>query len=173
MVALQGLGGSDRVVLTWDAATAVRNAWLQVTVLASPADTGLLADDVFYFGHFTGDVNDAVSPGFVTAADLTAIRNHPRGVNNPAGIDNRYDINRDAAVDAVDLILARNNVDSPLDALAMISPPMAAAAPPPLLQGISGEPMVPSDWFDGEEPSAKQTDTTGDPLLIDLLLASQ
>ena len=54
-------------------------------------------------------------PGWVTAADLIAIRNHPHGPSNPAGIENRYDINKDTLVDATDLILARNAVTDPLD----------------------------------------------------------
>ena len=54
-----GLRGSDRVTITWDDA-AVKNAWLQVTVLANQR-TGVPADDVFCFGNLVGETGDAAS----------------------------------------------------------------------------------------------------------------
>ena len=71
-----GINDSDGYHTTWPAHT-IENTWLQVTVKWG-ANTGLAEDDVFYFGNRVGDVGDEDSPGMVTAADLVAIRNHPR-----------------------------------------------------------------------------------------------
>ena len=136
-----GIDGSDRVTLVW-ANGVIRNTWLEVTVLAGE-NTGLIEDHVFYFGsavgEVTGGVRDLRSGGaagsgdprlalegarlaLVNAADLIAIRDNPRGAANPAGVDCPFDVNRDMRVDAVDLILARNNATSPLAALRLIAP---------------------------------------------------
>ena len=48
-----GQDGADRITLIW-ADNAIRNSWLQVTVLATDA-TGLAANDVFYFGNAVGE----------------------------------------------------------------------------------------------------------------------
>ena len=116
-----GRGGSDRVVLTWPDSP-VRNTWLQVTVLSSGSNTGLLEDDVFYFGNTIGKTVDGVGSVLVNAADVITIRDNPRGEKNPVSIDHPYDVNRDKFVDAVDLILARNNTAGPLAALQLIAP---------------------------------------------------
>ena len=61
--------------------------------------------------------------GMLSAADVIAARGNPHGPSNPAGVANRYDFNRDGAVDALDLILARANATSPLSALRLITVP--------------------------------------------------
>ena len=134
-----GRGGSDRLVITWTA-DAPKNTWLKVTV---PADgnTGLPAADVFYFGNAPGEVTSALgasfpTPPLVNAADVIAIRDNPRGPQNPADINNPHDINRDRAVDATDMILARNHATSPLSALRLIAL-AEAAAPAPMGEGES------------------------------------
>ena len=48
-----GTGGSDRVTIIWDD-NAIEKQWLQVTVKATD-NTGLVADDVFYFGNAVGE----------------------------------------------------------------------------------------------------------------------
>ena len=140
-----GRGGSDRLVITW-AENAPKNTWLEVTVPGGgtheTTTTGLAADDVFYFGSAIGEVTalgaglptppTAGLPGLalVSAADVIAIRDNPRGEANPASIDDPFDINRDRAVDALDLILARDNATGPLSALRLIEPALPAPAPP-------------------------------------------
>ena len=52
-----GTGGSDRVTLTW-ADGAIINTWLEVRVKATPA-TGLVNDNVFYFGNAIGETGVA------------------------------------------------------------------------------------------------------------------
>jgi hypothetical protein len=97
-------GGVTPVDLTWPDHT-IENTWLQVTVLAD-ADTGLAANDVFYFGNLVGKVPDTSSPEQVTAIDLVTIQNNIVGT---ATITNPYDINRDGSVDAEDLVFAQKN----------------------------------------------------------------
>ena len=130
-----GVADSIRVDLAWDDGSIV-DTWLEVTVLAN-GNTGLPADHVFYFGSVVGEVTgvgdlrsgDSAGSGgprraatLVNAADVVAIRDRSRGESNPAPIDDPFDVNRDRAVDALDLILARNNAASPLSAVRLITP---------------------------------------------------
>ena len=129
-----GTDQSDRVVVAFDDYQ-ITNTWLRVTVESGSA-TGLEQPDVFYFGNAVGETgNDALGACLPTvvltnAADVVAVRDNPRGPSNPASIDNRFDVNRDGHVDAVDIILARNNAGGPLSAL-------------PLLRPVAGEPQSP------------------------------
>ena len=163
-----GIGGSDRIEIRW-ADNTIRNTWLEISVIGAPATTGLPADDVFYFGHAIGEVTalgaglptpqsppTAGLPGLalVNAADVIAIRDNPRGAANPASIDDPFDVNRDRAVDALDLILARNNATGPLSALRLIETALPAPAPPG-----EGEPAL------GTGPSAKAHTASLDALM--------
>ena len=129
-----GVDGADRIVIAWPDAH-VAGRWLEVTVRAT-ANTGIPEDDVFYFGNIPGETTAFAAVGadlpampLVNAADVVAIRDNPRGTANAAAIDNAFDVNRDMRVDAIDLVLARNRATSPLAALPLIAPTVAAAAP--------------------------------------------
>jgi len=111
----EGAGGSDRVTITWPDG-AIANQWLRVTVLATPR-TGLIADDVFYFGHAAGESGDSSGDARVNAIDALMARNNPRTLTDPAPINFPYDYNRDARVNASDLLVARSNQTHLLDAL--------------------------------------------------------
>ena len=113
----EGTGGSDRVVLTWPAGT-IRNTWLEVRVVAN-ANTGLLEDDLFYFGNLTGDVT---GDGLTNATDFAAVRANPAGFLNPATVDNLFDLDRDGRVNAADLLLVRDHAAGLHAALTMITP---------------------------------------------------
>jgi PKD repeat protein len=122
-----GVGSSDRVTLTWrdnDPASpaanrAVKNGWLEVTVLAD-ARTGLPQADVFAFGNLTGETGDAVTPMGVSAADLGGVK---RNLNTTVGVSNSYDFNRDGKVNALDLGIAKASLNRSL-----AQPPSIAAA---------------------------------------------
>ena len=116
----EGDDGGDRIVLTWPDET-IRNTWLEVTVRATAA-TGLAVDEVLYYGNAIGETGNASTNALVTAADVIAIRDNPRGAGNRADVINPHDINRDAQVNATDLIFARNGATSPFDALRLITP---------------------------------------------------
>ena len=106
-----GVDQSDRIVLTLPDGLA--NTWLEVTVKAT-ANTGLDEDDVFYFGNVVGETGGSDTNMLVNAADTIGVRDNPRGRWNPAGIGNPFDVNRDRAVDALDVVLVRNSATSPL-----------------------------------------------------------
>ena len=112
-----GIGGSDRVTLTW-ADGAATNRWLQVTVRAN-ARTGLAAPDTFYFGNAPGETGDRSSRAEVGPADIIRTR---RAFGGGASPSNRYDHNRDGRVDFFDMLVVRRNLGRGLQ---LIAPPAA------------------------------------------------
>ncbi|RME77006.1 MAG: hypothetical protein D6776_00255, partial [Planctomycetota bacterium] len=116
-----GAGGSDRVYLTWSDASAVKRAWLQVRVRAG-ARTGLLADDVFYFGNAIGEVGDSGWHALVNATDATATMANQRSPFSPAAIDDPYDHNRDRKVNATDVSIVQSNYTTFFNMLRLIQP---------------------------------------------------
>ncbi|MBN2476320.1 MAG: lamin tail domain-containing protein [Pirellulales bacterium] len=129
-----GQGGSDRVTIIWPD-YAISKQWLQVTVLAN-ADTGLLSDDVFYFGNAVGEAGNSTLDAKVNATDMLLARNNPRNFLNPAPIDFHADFNRDARVNATDMLIARNNQTNFLNALRLITVPGVKAAESAALDAV-------------------------------------
>jgi len=72
-----GAAGSNRVQITW-ADGAIKDEWLQVTVVAD-GNTGLAANDVFYFGNAVGSTGAATTSAKVTATDQILVRNNTMG----------------------------------------------------------------------------------------------
>jgi O-glycosyl hydrolase len=101
-----GVGGSDRVTITWDD-NVIQNQWLQVTVKAD-ANTGLAAVDVFYFGNAIGESGDNPANAVVDYQDELGSRTHKSGIPI-APISSPYDYNRDGRINATDDIIARHN----------------------------------------------------------------
>ena len=135
-----GAYGSDRIVLTWPDGL-LQNTWLQVTVRGDAAEIGLADDDIFYFGSAVGETGNSNTDTLVNAADVIGVRDHPRGLLNPAPITDPFDFNRDRQVDAVDLIVARNNATGPISALRLFTTPPAAAPLQPG-EGASNAPRL-------------------------------
>jgi len=121
-----GVDNSDRVTITW-VDDAIRNQWLQVTMLANEF-TQLAEQDVFYFGNAVGEAGNSDTNSFVTVADLLLARNNPRSFLDPAPVGFPYDYNRDGRVNSTDVLLARNNQTGFLNSLQLISAPPRAAA---------------------------------------------
>jgi hypothetical protein len=122
----EGVDGSDRVTIAWTDG-AIRNTWLQVTVLVS-ARTGLAAPDVFYFGHLTGDAADTRAGAAsiaVDARDEAAIRRHLS--RNPVKVTSVYDLNKDGVVSNTDYLMMRRAIGTSLPMLAAPAAPSAAA----------------------------------------------
>jgi len=119
-----GVNGSDRVTLTWPAAIAVKNGWLQVTVKAN-ADTGLSAPDTFYVGNLVGETADTSTPR-VNAIDVTETR---AALGKPALITSRFDFDRNGVVNATDMKYVRSNQ---LARLYQFAAPAPAAASVPV-----------------------------------------
>ena len=102
-----GAEGSDRVTLAWSG-TGVRNGWLRVTVLPTPA-TGLNAPDTFFFGNLAGFTGRAGDP-IVRALDFSATRRAAGLVGKPAGLSSAYDHDRNGRVDSADALVTRGNL---------------------------------------------------------------
>jgi hypothetical protein len=81
-----GVNGSDRVTVTW-ANKAIDAQWLQVTVRAN-VNTGLVTDDVFYFGNLSGDIN---LDGQVNNVDLDIIILNWSSTSKPADWNAPFD----------------------------------------------------------------------------------
>ena len=125
-----GAAGSARLSVTWSGG-AIRNTWLRVVVKPTMR-TGLRTDDVFYFGNLVGDTGGVGTPR-VDARDLATTR-AAVGKATAAAL-NTYDFNRDGRVNALDVILVRNNQRR---ALPLFTAPLAAAAAP----AAAGETVV-------------------------------
>ncbi len=119
----EGVDRTDRVTITWPDG-AIRNQWLQVTVLPD-ANTGLLQPDVFYYGNAVGESGNSGGDAKVNAFDMLAARDNQRTFLDPAPIDMNYDYDRNARVDATDMLIARNNTTHFLNALRLITVPAA------------------------------------------------
>jgi hypothetical protein len=114
---------ADRVTLTFPDG-AIRNTWLEVTVLPGER-TGLLAPQTFYFGNLVGDTGegdtgDGTATLRVNALDLGAMK---RELNRASDLTGRFDFNRDGKVNALDLGIVRSNLNR---SLAAAAPPVAA-----------------------------------------------
>jgi hypothetical protein len=126
-----GVGGTDRVTLTWPdynpaaanpLAQAVAKRWLQVNVGAT-GNSGLSVPDTFYFGNAIGESGDNALNAFVDATDVAGARDNPRGFANPAPINFRFDYNRDRFVDTLDMAVARDNPTGFASSLRLVTPP--------------------------------------------------
>lgn len=116
----QGLNGSDRITLIWTD-HAIEQQWLQVTVKAT-ARTGLVENDVFYFGNAVGETGNDPSNAEVNSGDRTAIRDAPKGFLHSADLSDRFDLNRDRRVNAIDMGIARDHRAVGGDALRLVRP---------------------------------------------------
>ncbi len=106
-----GAAGSSRVKIEF-ADQAIRNTWLRVTVLAN-SNTGLAANDVFYFGNaiadiYIGNVGTPISIR-TNATDTSAVRQNQSTGANSVSVTNIYDVNKDGRVNATDTSIVRQN----------------------------------------------------------------
>jgi hypothetical protein len=134
-----GVGGSARVRISFPDNT-LQNTWLRVEVLAN-TNTGLVSNDVFYFGNIIGDLNvgNVLKRIRVNALDISAVRNNFAEVANSS---NPYDLNRDGRVDGQDVAIVRNN-QQPSGIVALIS-----AVPPLGRSSIAAPRVLNPKWDD-------------------------
>jgi len=150
----EGVGGADRVTIVWPdydpsdpEDTAVANAWLQVTMLATP-NTGLAAPEVFYWGSAIGDSGYGNAPG-VAAGDvydgIAAMLNPHDAAADPAAIDDFADYNRDSAVNQLDVEAVRQlRPDLDVGPLRLIEAPPVSAVPAQQLGDVAEVPLPPA-----------------------------
>ena len=101
----QALTAPMRIDLTW-ADGAIVNSWLQV-VFGKRAHTRTAANDTFYIGNAIGESGDSSTNANVDSADETAAHNNPHLFLHPAAIGDPTDFNRDGLVNATDILLMR------------------------------------------------------------------
>jgi len=130
---------NDRIELVW-ADNAIKDRWLEVIVKAN-AITGLVAQDVFFYGNMPGDTNDDPSGDFKTidANDQFNIKTAAADPNNTGlyftyalstAISNLWDINRDGDVNASDQFAAKQYSLSPYGQLDTINIPIGGPFAP-------------------------------------------
>ena len=127
-----GIGGSDRVTITWADGSLV-NQWLQVNV-KSTSRTGLEASDVFYFGNLQGESANGIDAR-VNSTDQAAVRNE--AIRQPAGATraSNTDHNRDTLIDTADEWIAARGTTA-MAALRTLVAPMPAGVVEPGRQQI-------------------------------------
>jgi len=153
-----GDNGSDRITLIFPDGTFTKT-WLQVTIKAT-ANTGLVTDDVFYFGNAVGETGDNPSNANVNAFDTGGVRDNPRNFLNPASVENVYDVNKDSFVNAFDFGLARDNATGLLNSLKLIAVPSALTSPDQVVNTESIDTTV--DVLAESKPMAVSKETSVD-----------
>jgi hypothetical protein len=145
-----GASGTGRVTLVLPD-NAVRNTWLQVTVLATPR-TGLSAPHTFYFGHLAGESGGS-GPWAVDARDQVRVRTSFGAAD--ADPTHPADFNRDRLVNALDLLTTRSNMRRGLRQLtapeapagaASVTPSSAVPPAPPTVERLSAPPDRRRAW---------------------------
>lgn len=120
-----GIDGSTRVTLIWGD-FALQNKWLRVTLKGGAgSNSGLLADDQFYFGSNVGEAGDTPGDAKVNATDELAARFAAAPV---VPITHRADFNRDGKVDGADVAIVRGNNTGFQNQLKLIQVPGGVAA---------------------------------------------
>lgn len=117
----QGVLGSDRVEIIW-ADGAIRNLWLEVTVLAN-GNTGLAAADAFYFGNRVGNAGGGLLNLHTDSKDALAVIN--RVLKSPDGYpiaaaNDPHDVNRDGRINSQDLLIIFNEIGARNTALTIL-----------------------------------------------------
>jgi hypothetical protein len=109
VVAGGGVGGSDRVIVTW-ATGAICNTWLEVQVLAN-TNTGLAYTDVHFWGNKAGDSGTATPATTLSTTTTDSLQVFASlGGNKP--ITDLRDYNRDGQVSTIDSLLVFANLGS-------------------------------------------------------------
>ena len=121
----EGVDGSDRITVILPNGS-VTNEYLQVRVLAN-ANTGLVQDDVFYFGSIVGETGNS-SDTFVSAGDISGVEANLSGLFSES-IENPFDINRDGFVSAGDVSAIQANLTG-LFAVPLITAPVDSGNQP-------------------------------------------
>jgi len=153
-----GSGGSTRIEFVWNRSDAVKNAWLQIGVLAG-SDTNLAAGDTFYFGNAIGEIGNSPFDAKVTAVDVILTRvNAANGV----GETDPYDINRDGNVDVNDENIALAHETTVLNAMQLITAPAAFSLVPADESAHPGSPGV------GSAPPAITDSALSSPVIADV-----
>ena len=109
------------MTIIW-ADNAIQKQWLQVRVKAN-ANTGLAADDVFYFGNSVGETGNSTVKHVRGRHGLRGRARPSEELPEPVPVDYPYDIDKNSFVDGTDLAIVRDNSTNFLTALKLIVAP--------------------------------------------------
>ncbi len=139
-----GIGGSDRVELTWTDGS-ITDEWLEVTVRADTS-TGLNAPYTFFYGSQIGNSNtgNTRTTAFVTSTDEDAVRSHS-GTATLTNVNAPYDFNRDGFVNSDDEDTARSNTGSLGFIKITANTPLAPDDAPVVAPDVTIDPAVTTD----------------------------
>jgi hypothetical protein len=126
-----GVGGSTRVRIRFPD-NSLENTWLRV-IVQSGSVTGLLTDDVFYFGNVIGELNTGNTSTRlrVNSQDTSLVRNNQSTGTDSASVTNIYDINRDGRVNSQDTSIVRNSQQTSGIVAPITVPPLSPPLSPP------------------------------------------
>jgi hypothetical protein len=129
-----GTGGSTRVRITFPDNT-VQNTWLRITVVAN-ANTGLAANDVFYFGNVIGelDFGNTATRLRVNGQDAALILANQSPGANSASVTNKFDLDRNGRVNGQDYAILLANQQ----AAGIVAPITAPSSRPTAARGSTG-----------------------------------
>src|SRR5205085_4741561 len=113
---------------------AIRNTWLQVTMLAN-ADTGLAAPDVFYVGNLIGHSGQSEGAAGVAQVGPDDVALPASRLRQAASPSDPADYDRNGRITRADIAAARKNVGAQLYTGGPLSPGVGAGLDPPALPG--------------------------------------
>ena len=158
--------GVERITLIWTDGDIV-GSWLEVKLLAN-ANTGIVSDDIFYFGSAPGEAGTKPAVNAqVDGFDFASARDNLVDVVPGATIDNDVDFNRDKIVDGADIAIARDNATNFDTSLQLITVP---GPPPTVGLVVLAPPIAPLVSNDKRERSvATRTAAMVDAAILELV----
>ena len=142
----EGVGGSDRVLLTWDSSNAPKNTWLQVTAKTS---AGISHNSSQIFGSIAGDIDES---GSVNINDIITLLPMCNRILSNLTISN-YDTNNSGSV----------NINDIISLLPLVNRPVALTAP-----DLSGMSMTQDGLFTELESAENLADDLNQIVYIDV-----
>jgi hypothetical protein len=137
------VSGSDRVELIW-ADNAIQQQWLEVTVKAT-ANTGLFANDVFFFGNEIGNTSsfNTTAVARTGTPDISGVQTNGAVLSANIPISNAYDFDRDGKVGTSDIATVQTHGTNLTTGLKLISigsgGPFAPDALPAASPAVGGD----------------------------------
>jgi hypothetical protein len=156
-----GAGGSARVTITF-ADNAVQNTWLQVTVVSN-GNTGLAANDVFYFGNVIGelDFGNTATRLRVNGQDAALILGNQSPGANSAPVTNKFDLDRNGRVNGQDyaILLANQQAAGIVAPITAPSARAGSASRSSSSSAVSGGSAAPIDTPVSSSKSSSRVDS--------------
>jgi hypothetical protein len=132
-----GVDGSDRITFIWPD-NVIQDAWLQVTVRATP-NTRLLSPDVFYFGNAIGSLGNSLQSTTLTWADVLLVYHRMSWL--PVTVTEPLDFDRDQYILYSDVWIAQHQYGAASPALQLIDLSGVTTNALSAVRGADGTPL--------------------------------